>query len=298
MTAAQDQLRALMFQLAPQVGPHDVGLPHLRLYRWEAPNAPLVAFHEASLCLVGQGRKRVMVGSRQYDYDADHYLISSIALPINSQVLEASPKHPYVGLTWNIDVGVLNELLLERPLAPVPEGTTGPSMAVEALDSRLVDAFHRLLALAQRPESVPVLAPLLQREILYYLLDSPQGPLLAQMARSGTPSSQISQAVSWLKKHFSQPVRMEDVAQLVHMSPSSFYAHFKELTAMTPLQFQKWLRLQEARKLLVNERMDVASAAFRVGYESPSQFNREYKRLFSTTPLRDVRSLRNWEIAG
>ena len=266
-------------------------IPALTLRRWEAPTEPASSMHEPSVCLIAQGAKQVLLGDDVYVYDAHHFLITSVDLPVVAQVIEASREKPYLGLMLKLDQREIAQLMVDSNL-PLPRTQqAGRGMAVSEVSLPLLNAFQRLIDLLDEPEDIPILAPLVQREILYRLLVSDQGPRLRQIGAAGSQGHQIARAIDWLKSNFAQPLRVDDLAAHARMSTSSFHHHFRVLTAMSPLQFQKWLRLHEARMLMLTEHLDASTAAFRVGYESPSQFSREYGRLFGAPPLRDIRSL-------
>jgi len=269
----------------------DTAIPALKLRRWEEPIGPMSYMHEPSICLIAQGAKRVLLGEEVYIYDAHHFLITSVDLPVVAQVTEASKEKPYLGLKLTLDQRSIAQLMLDSNL-PLPRTQQpGRGMAVSEVALPLLNAFQRLIDLLYEPEDIPILAPLVQREILYRLLMGDQGPRLRQIGATGSRSHQVARAIDWLKCNFNQPLRVDDLASYARMSISSFHHHFRELTAMSPLQFQKWLRLHEARLLMLTEHLDAATAAFKVGYESPSQFSREYSRLFGASPLRDIKSL-------
>jgi len=267
-------------------------VPGLSLRRWEAPTEQTSYIHEPSLCLVAQGAKRVMLGEELYTYDADHFLIASVDLPIVAQVTEASPEKPYLGLMLKLDPKMISQLVVDSNLPMPRTQQTSRGMAVSRVSSRMLGAFQRLLDLMDVPEDIPVMAPLIQREIVYRLLVGEQGPRLRQMGAAGTQSNQLAQAIDWLKKNYTQPLRVDDLAAHARMSTSTFHRHFRDLTAMSPLQFQKRLRLHEARRIMFTDHLDATSVAFQVGYESSTQFNREYSRVFGAPPLRDIKSLR------
>lgn len=267
-------------------------IPALSLYRRDAPDEPTSCLHEPSISLIVQGAKRVLLGKDTYGYDAGHFLITSVDLPATFQVIEASKEKPYLGLLLRLDQRAMAELMVDSHLPPPREQPTGRGMVVCQATLPLLDAFQRLIELLDEPNDIPVLAPLIQREILYRLLVSDQGARLRQIASVGSQSHRIAQAIDWLKSHYAQPLRVDELAAHVQMSTSTLHHHFRALTAMSPLQFQKWLRLNEARWLMLAEHLDASTAAFRVGYESPSQFSREYRRLFGASPLRDIANLR------
>lgn len=267
-------------------------VPGLALGRCEAPTEQTSHMYEPSLCLVAQGAKRVLLGEELYTYDADHYLIASVDLPIVAQVMEASPEKPFLGLVLKLDPKLISQLVVDGNLPMPRTQQTGRGMAVSRVTARLLGAFQRLLDLVDVPEDIPVLAPLIQREIVYRLLVGEQGPRLRQLGAVGTQSNQLAQAIDWLKKNFTHPLRVDELAAHARMSTSTFHRHFRELTAMSPLQFQKRLRLHEARRVMFTDHLDATSVALQVGYESSTQFNREYSRLFGAPPLRDIKGLR------
>lgn len=264
----------------------------LSLYRRPEPTQPASGMYEPSICVIAQGAKRVLLGGEAYVYDANHYLITSVNLPTVVQILRASREKPCLGLVLKLDQREISQLMVDSNLPPPRAQKSGRGMAVGEVTLPLLAAFVRLLDLLDDPEDIPILAPVIQREIFYRLLVGDQGARLRQMAWAGSQSRQIARAIGWLEGNFARPLRIDDLAAKVNMSPSTFHHHFRALTAMSPLQYQKWLRLNEARRAMLIENQDVATAAFQVGYESPSQFSREYSRMFGQPPLRDVSKLR------
>jgi AraC-like DNA-binding protein len=267
-------------------------IPGLSLYRRDKPTQPASYMYEPSICLTAQGAKRVVLGDDVYVYDAHHFLITSLDLPAVWQVINASREKPYLGLVLKLDRREMSQLMADSNLPPPRAQQSSRGMATGEVTLPLLTAFQRLIDLLAEPKDIPMLAPIIQREILYRLLVSDQGARLRQVASAGSQSQQIARAIDWLKSHFTGTLRIEDLATQINMSPSSFHHHFRVLTAMSPLQYQKWLRLNEARRLMLTERSDAATAALQVGYESPSQFSREYRRLFGAPPLRDIERLR------
>ena len=248
--------------------------------------------YEPRICMVAQGAKRVLLGDDTYVYDEHHLLIASVDLPTVVQIIKASRKKPYLGLVLKLDQREISQLMVDSNL-PLPRPQqSSRGMATCEVTLPLLNAFQRLIDLLAEPKDIPILAPIIQREIVYRLLVGDQGSHLRQIASAGSQSQQIARAIDWLKDNFTQPLRIDDLATQVNMSTSTFHHHFRALTAMSPLQYQKWLRLYEARRLMLTEHQDAATAAFQVGYESPSQFSREYKRLFGAPPLRDITKLR------
>jgi AraC-like DNA-binding protein len=270
----------------------ETAIPGLSLHRREALTEPMSGMYEPSICLVAQGAKRVLLGDDTYVYDAHHFLLTSVDLPTVVQVIEACREKPFLGLLLKLDQRQISQLMVDSHLPPPRAQQSSRGMATGEVTLPLLTAFQRLLDLLPEPQDIPILAPLIQREISYRLLVGDQGVRLRQMASAGSQSHQIARAIDWLKGNFTLPLRIDDLAKRVNMSTSTFHHHFRALTAMSPLQYQKRLRLNEARWLMLTERLDATNAAFQVGYESPSQFSREYSRLFGAPPLRDITSLR------
>ena len=267
-------------------------VPGLSLFRAEQPSAPRCAMYDPCICLVAQGRKCFLLGEETYVYDANNYLIAALPMPGMTYVVEATPEEPYLSLALRLDQRQISQLILDSSRLPPRPQPSGRGVATAEVNLPLLSAFQRLIDLYDTPEDAPILAPLVLREIYYRLLTGAQGERLRQMVSVGSHTHQIAQAITWLKENFRKPVVIEDLAALVNMSSSTFYQHFRSMTAISPLQFHKQLRLQEARRLMLEERMDAASAAFQVGYESPPQFNREYSRLFGAPPMRDISNYR------
>ena len=264
----------------------------LSLARRDAPTEPTSYMYEPSICVIAQGAKRVLLGDDTYVLDVHHFLITSVDLPTIVQIIQASREKPYLGLILKLDRREISQLMVDSHLPPPRAQQSSRGMVVGEVTVPLLMAFQRLIDLLAAPQDIPILAPIIQREILYRLLVGDQGARLRQIASAGSQSHQIAQAIDWLQSHYTLPLRIDALAAHVHMSPSTFHHHFRVLTAMSPLQYQKWLRLNEARRLMLTERLDAATAAFQVGYESPSQFSREYSRLFGAPPLRDITSWR------
>lgn len=253
---------------------------------------PTPTVYEPMLCLVLQGAKHVMIGDQLLRYDPASFFIASVELPVSGQIVEASADRPYICASLLLDREELAALIPSVP--EQPDGQTA-GFGVSPVTQKMLDPWARLLALLDAPEDIPVLAPMLQREILYRLLQGPQGGVLRQIARADSRLSQVRQALLWLRSHFDEAMRVEALAEIAGMSPASFHRHFKAATAMSPLQYQKMLRLQEARRLMVVS-ASTTQAAYRVGYESTSQFSREYARMFGVSPSRDAERLRGERI--
>jgi AraC-like DNA-binding protein len=245
-----------------------------------------------SFCVIAQGSKELLLGDSLYRYNPAQYLISTAALPIASRVVEASPERPYLGIVLKLDSTLVGSVLVEAGHRAPRNSTAVTAIDVSLLDASLLDAVVRLIRLLDSPAEVRFLAPLVMREIVYRLMLGAQGGRLHQIAALGGVTHRIAEAVERLRNDFDQPLRIEDLAQELGMSVSGFHHHFRALTAMSPLQFQKQLRLQEARRLMLGEGLDATSAGYRVGYGNASHFTREYKRLFGAPPMHDVEQLR------
>ncbi len=269
----------------------DTTIKGLSLHRWEAPTEPTSYMLAPSICLIGQGRKRMFLGEDAYVYDANRFLITSIDLPVVAQIMEATVKKPYLGLTMELDLRMISQLMLDNDMSSYRPSKDRLGIAVSEVSAPLLDAFNRLLDLLEHPKDVPALAPLIQQEIFYRLLMGVQGSRLRQITTMGNHGYQVARAIDWLKDNFSRTIKVEDLASKAGMSVSAFHNHFRSMTAMSPLQFQKRMRLNEARRLMLAEHIDASRAAFEVGYESPSQFSREYSRLFGAPPMRDIKNL-------
>jgi AraC-like DNA-binding protein len=265
-------------------------LPGLHFNRASFPSECLHSISIPAFCVIAQGSKEVLLGSERYQYDPMHYLLATVELPIASQILEASQVQPYLSLRLDLDPTLVSSVMVEAE-HPASRADV-KAIDVSPLDANLLDAVVRLVRLLDSPAEAHVLAPLIKREIIYRLLMGDQGNRLRQIAVLGGYTHHIARAVERLRKDFNQPLRIESIARELGMSVSGFHHHFKAVTAMSPLQFQKQLRLQEARRLLLGEHLDATSVAYRVGYDDASHFNREYKRLFGAPPMRDVERLR------
>lgn len=290
-STSDNELSGLIASLIGQKARIDTDVPGLSLHRWTEATDPTSYMLAPSICLIGQGRKRLFLGEETFTYDAEHFLITSVELPVVTQIIEASPEKPYLGLTMELDLRLISQLMIDNQVAPDKKQTERCGIGVSRLPGNLQDAFCRLLSLASQPEDVAALAPLIQQEIFYRLLKSDQGPRLRDITSNANHGYQIARTIEWMKENFSKPVKVEDLANNSGMSVSAFHNHFRSMTAMSPLQFQKKMRLNEARRLMLAEHLDASKAAFEVGYESPSQFSREYSRLFGAPPMKDIRQL-------
>ncbi len=292
---ATQKLAKLIDRWTGNANQYDTPISGLRFSRWTTPTPPTSYTHNPSICLIAQGRKRVLLGEESFIYDANHFLISSVDLPIIANIIEASEEQPYLGLIMELDLTEISQLIVDSELAFTQSKEAQKGIAVGELSESLLDAFVRLAELLDEGQNIKILAPIIKREIFYRLLMSEQGTRLHQIVTAGSHSHQIAKAIDWLKNNFVKPLSVGDLASYTGMSKSSFYTHFRSMTSMTPLQFQKKLRLSEARRLMLTENLDAMAATFKVGYESPSQFSREYSRLFGAPPSKDIKSLReNW----
>ncbi len=273
-------------------GDYVTAIPALTLHRRSGPTEPLHCIYSLGLGVIAQGEKQVMLGNEVVNYGPGQSMLTAIDLPVVSHVTKASPQKPFLGLLVTLDVRHIVQVASEMDLRRHPRERAFKPVTIEKLDEALTDTLVRLVKLLDDPQLALQLAPLIQQEIIVRLLRSPYGPQLQQLVASGSPSQQIAKTVAWLKQNFKQPLRVDALAVRTHMSPSTFRQHFRAITGMSPLQFQKQMRLQEARQLMLNQSIDAGNAAGLVGYESVSQFSREYSRLFGAPPQRDVKRMR------
>jgi len=279
-------LARILARNTPHPGVFETAVPGLSLIRADAPGMPMPTVYEPSLCIIAQGAKIVSLSERMLHYDDARCLVASVDLALVGQVIAASPDTPYLCCKIDLDQTVIADLITAEGSA-LPQGDP-PPLAVHPASPDLLDAAFRLLRLLDQPHAIPVLAPLVQREILYHLLNGPQGVMLRHAASGDSHLGQVSRAIGWIRRHAHEQLRICDVASAARMSISSLHHHFKRITGLTPLQFQKQLRLQEARQLMMAGGMNAGSAGFAVGYDSPSQFSREYRRLFGAPPRADT----------
>lgn len=273
-------------------GDYETAIPGLWLYRSSTPSEEHAVVYVPSLCVVTQGAKEVVVGGQVYRYDPAQSLLVSVDMPALTHVANATPDCPCLAVRIPIDPAVVGELIADGSAIP-PLGRPVRGLGVIDLEPSLLDAVSRLLGLLDAPHEIQALAPLVLREITFRLLTGPEGARLRQIAAAGAPAQRVARAIRWLRDHFAEPFRIETLAKHVGMSPSALHLHFKSVTALSPLQYQKRLRLQEARRLMVGAGLDAGEAAFRVGYESQSQFGREYRRQFGESPRRNVAALKS-----
>ncbi len=267
-------------------------IPWVSFSRRSAPMEPVYGVDRPALCIVAQGSKQVSFGGATHRYDPDHYLVVSVDLPTIVTLSEATAQGPFLGLHIDFEPAEIGEVIMESGL-PVSNGRGfKPGLFVSSFSPELREAVLRLLRLLDTPQDIRVLAPLIKREIIYRLLTGENGGILRQIAMTNRQAQSVIRAIGWLKQNYVQPLRIDDMARELNISPSSLHHLFKSITSVSPLQYQKRLRLQEARRLMLGEGLDATNAGLRVGYGSPSQFNREYHRLFGAPPLSDVARLR------
>lgn len=293
---ASAEIRAVLArEIARLLGGQDelhAPIPGLMLVRRHRADSPTSYMCEPSLAVIVQGSKQVILGDETFVYDESRFLLTAASLPTIAQVLRASPETPYLSILLRFDLAAARQMIAQIDMADANTPACGAGMSTGSATVELLDALRRLLHLLDTPADILVLGELIQREVLYRVLTSPAGARLRQIARLGTQGNRITRAIDWLREHYVEPLRIEMLADTCGMGVSTLHHHFRQVTAMSPLQFQKHLRLHEARRLMLTEDLDAGSASLRVGYESASQFNREYRRLFSAPPLRDVKTLR------
>lgn len=289
--AQQAELASRIARNIPGDGLHPCAVPGLAMIQASEPSQPLPAVYHPSVCVVVQGRKRALLGEEVYLYDPLHYLVVSMTLPISGQIIEATPERPYLCLRMDIDPAMVNELVRQLP-PPAQAPANARALYLARTSATLLDAVLRLVRLLDTPEEAPVLAPLALREIHYRVLTGELGQQLRELCDADGAAQRVVRAIDLIKHRYAEPLRIGELAAAAHMSASTLHERFKAATAMTPLQFQKQLRLQEARRLMLVDGMEAATASHRVGYESPSQFSREYRRLFGAPPRRQVMAMR------
>lgn len=301
-----------------RAGGRETPVPGLVISCEEAPRGPIHSVYQPSFCAVLQGAKTSRLGDRAFHYKAGHYLIASVEVPIRAQIVQASAAEPYMSFSLSIDPEVVAALMLEQAMAHDEAGlpnmahgglvhdhrvedsahTQCSALGVAELNAGLIDPLCRLLALPDHPQDIPVLAPLIRREIVWRLLNGQRGGMLRQIGLADSRLGRIKRAIAHIRDHFAEPLSIATLASHAGMSPATFHRHFKAVTAMTPVQYQKQIRLQEARRLLLAEGVEVARVGFTIGYDSPSQFSREYRRLFGESPGRDGARIRRDLLSG
>jgi AraC-like DNA-binding protein len=292
MEKQREELAAIIRRNTTEDGNYATAVDSLIMSRHSQTHqfAPVLA--QPALCIMAQGRKEVRLADEVFNYDPLNYLVVSVSMPVSGRVVTVTSEEPILSVRLDIDPAEITALIADAGPMGVPTRPTGRGLYVERLDAAMLDAVLRLTRLIDTPKDIAMLAPLIRREILYRLLRSQQGHRLYEIAIANSQSHRISQAIKWLNGHYEQPLRIDDLAKEVNLSVSTLHHRFKAMTAMSPLQYQKQLRLQEARRLMLAEGLEASAAGYRVGYESPSQFSREYSRLFGAPPLRDLARMR------
>lgn len=290
--AKQAELAARIARLASEDGVHATAVDALYLMRFSEPRPCSAVLYEPRLCIVAQGRKIAILAGETYHYDPLNYLVVSMTLPALGQIIEATPEHPYLSLRLDIDMDALRDLVMQTP-ARSRDDLLNPGLYSARASGTLLDAVLRLMRLLDEPQDIAAIAPLVQREIFYRVLTGDLGHRLRELVTAGSRSHRIARVVQLLRERFQEPLSMDSLAESMHMSASSLHHQFKAATSMSPLQFQKHLRLHEARRLMLSNGLDAAGAARQVGYESASQFSREYKRLFGAPPRAEVAQFRS-----
>jgi AraC-like DNA-binding protein len=286
------RLKEKMLRWLPEPELLSTAVDGLRLSRRDEPDRIENCFSEPGVGVIVQGFKRSVIGSQEFCYGANQCMVAGVDMPSSFAVVGASPEEPFLAVALVLDKVLITRLAAETPLAPGPGKGSCKGISVVDVDPGVLDAFLRLVELLDKPGQIPVLAPMIVREIHYRLLVGPQGGHLRRLNTLGTQSNQIAQAINWLRQNYREPLQVDELARRVHMATSTFHRHFKEVTTLSPLQFHKRLRLYEAQRLMLAESENATGAALAVGYESPTQFNREYKRLFGDSPHRDVSRMR------
>lgn len=288
-----EKLRQKILTQLPSHARLETAVPGLTLSRYDEPTSAIRCFYQPMIAIVVQGFKHSMIGDYEASYGARQCIIVGVDMPGVFHITDASPQNPFLSLSVKLDRQILSRLIGEMPSILTEGDAACTPVAIAETNRDILDAFLRLVALLDAPERIPVLAPLILQEIHFYLLSSRQGSCLRLFNTGGTQANRISRAISWLREHYAEPFHAEELARQVHMAPSTFNRHFRQVTSLSPLQFQKRLRLYEAERLMLVEGQDAGTAALMVGYESGSQFNREYKRQFGAPPRRDVTKKRS-----
>lgn len=286
------QIQSLIENIAQTDGNYFTEIPTIAIARRSMVNDPMPCLFGLGLGVTIQGGKRATLGEEIYDYGSGQALINSIDLPVVSYITQATLTEPYLGIRLELDANLIVQIAAEMKTSRAYKGGPLRAMAVIDLDENLLDALLRLLKLLNEPKKIPLIAPLILKEIIIRLLDSEYGQMLLHLADVGSPSQKISQVITWMKQNYSNNISLDELAKMANMAPSTFRQHFRTITGLSPLKYLKNLRLQDARNWMLYDDMEASCAAIRVGYESISQFNREYARMFGEPPLRDIKRIR------
>ncbi|MDH2436301.1 AraC family transcriptional regulator [Pokkaliibacter sp. MBI-7] len=288
-----DRLSTLIGAVAQSDGDNNTAIPALKLRRCSSTTEPMPCIYGLGLAVIVQGGKRIMLDDEIFDYGPGQSLITTVDMPVVAYVTHASGAEPFLGMWLQLDARVIAQVAAEMEFATPLHVSAARGISLVSLDTGLQAALTRLIELLTEPSLIPHLAPLIQQEIVVRLLSGGHGPSLRRLVALGSPSQQVAKVVTWLKQHYTENVPIDELAAKAHMSPSTFRQHFRAVVGMSPLQYLKNLRLLDARQLMLNEHLDAGSAATRVGYESASQFSREYSRLFGNPPNRDIKQMRD-----
>lgn len=284
-------LKTKLQELIPAAGVLQTGIKGFGASLRTAPTFNQHCFYKPMAIVILQGKKQTTLGSEKFTYNENQLVVTSIDIPTVGSIIEADPQKPFMTLILELDATLIGDLLAEGNYPQTPAVRRG--MGIADADDSLLDAFYRLVCLVNRPERQKVMAPMILKEIHYLLLTSPLGDILKSVNTKGSRNNQIANAIAWLKQNYREPLKIDKLAQKFNMAESSFYRHFNKVTSLSPLQYQKRLRLYEAQRLMLAENFDAAHAAYQVGYESAAQFNREYKRMFGMPPKTSVRQMKN-----
>lgn len=284
-------LKTRVQELFPAPGMLQTGIKGFSLSLRTAPTFNQHCFYKPMAIVVLQGKKQTVLGSEKFTYNENQLVVTSIDIPTVGSIVEASPEKPFMTLILDLDSNIISELLREGNYLQAETARRG--MGITDTNETILDAFYRLISLLDQPERQKIMVPMIVKEIHYLLLTSPLGDILRSVNIKGSHNNQIANAIAWLKENYREPLKIDKLAQKFNMAESSFYRHFSKVTSLSPLQYQKQLRLYEAQRLMLSENFDAANAAYKVGYESASQFNREYKRMFGTPPKTNVNQIKN-----
>lgn len=292
-TEYQRELASLIDRLVESDGTHSTAIPSLHLVRESNVTGPLHTVYEPSLCVIAQGKKMAILGKERYPFDETSYLVASVHLPISGHIIKATSEKPFLCAQLSFNPDEILDIIKNSNQLWNDKEVSERGIVINKSDHHFLNSVLRLIQLLETPEHIPTLAPLIIREILYRILIGEQGNLIKQFALTGSHAYRIAKVIQLINLDLSKSLRIEELAKEVNMSPSSLHNHFKKVTAMSPLQYQKHLRLHEARRLLLSETIEAADAGFQVGYESPSQFSREYAKMFGLPPIRDIKKFRD-----